>query len=119
MRWRQSLLRTKITGVEATKERLRVTFEGVKAAEPQMYNRVFIAVGCAPSDKLLNAEAAGVCVTDRGFINVGKRVAETPCRRYVDRRRLISGSTSSMTVSSAMAFASEVSSRVSRSSTLS
>ena len=61
-------------GVEALKEGLRVTFEGEKAPEPQIYDRVLVAVGRVPNGKLIGAEAAGVNVTDRGFIPVDKQM---------------------------------------------
>jgi dihydrolipoamide dehydrogenase len=73
-RYEQILLGTKVTGIEAKKEGLRVTFEGAKAPEPQMYDRVLVAVGRVPNGKLINAAAAGVNVTDRGFINVDKQL---------------------------------------------
>ncbi|MFC3217041.1 FAD-dependent oxidoreductase [Comamonas sp. JC664] len=38
--------------------------------EPQVYDLVLQAVGRTPNGKKIGAEAAGVSVTDRGFINV-------------------------------------------------
>ena len=73
-RYEQILLGTKCTGIEAQKQGLRVTFEGPKAPEPQIYDRVLVAVGRVPNGKAINAEAAGVKVTDRGFIPADKQL---------------------------------------------
>ncbi|HEV7715846.1 MAG TPA: NAD(P)/FAD-dependent oxidoreductase, partial [Steroidobacteraceae bacterium] len=73
-RYEQILVGTKVTGIEAQKQGIRVTFEGAKAPEPQVYDRVLVAVGRSPNGKLINAEAAGVKVSDRGFISVDKQL---------------------------------------------
>ena len=65
---------TKVTKVEALKEGIKVTFEGAKAPEPQVYDRVLVAVGRSPNGKVIGAEAAGVTVTDRGFIPADKQL---------------------------------------------
>jgi len=67
------MLDTKVTGVEARKDGLRVTFEGDKAPEPQLYDKVLVAVGRTPNGKQLNCEAAGVAVSERGFIAVDRQ----------------------------------------------
>jgi dihydrolipoamide dehydrogenase len=65
------MLKTKTVGAEATKEGIRVTFEGEAAPkEPQLYDLVLQAVGRTPNGKKIAAEKAGVTVTDRGFIPV-------------------------------------------------
>ncbi|SFO63050.1 dihydrolipoamide dehydrogenase [Variovorax sp. OK605] len=65
------MLKTKTVGAEATKEGIKVTFEGENAPkEPQVYDLVLQAVGRSPNGKKIGAEKAGVAVTDRGFINV-------------------------------------------------
>jgi dihydrolipoamide dehydrogenase len=65
------MLKTKTVGAEATKEGIRVTFEGEAAPkEPQLYDLVLQAVGRTPNGKKIAAEKAGVNVTDRGFIPV-------------------------------------------------
>jgi dihydrolipoamide dehydrogenase len=65
------MLKTKTVGAEATKEGIRVTFEGEAAPkEPQVYDLVLQAVGRTPNGKKIAAEKAGVTVTDRGFIPV-------------------------------------------------
>ncbi|MEJ1966709.1 MAG: dihydrolipoyl dehydrogenase [Gammaproteobacteria bacterium] len=73
-RYEAILLGTKATKVEALKEGIRVTFEGPKVPEPQVYDRVLVAVGRSPNGKVIGAEAAGVTVTDRGFIPADKQL---------------------------------------------
>ncbi len=65
------MLKTKTVGAEATKEGIRVTFEGEQAPkEPQLYDLVLQAVGRSPNGKKIGAEKAGITVSDRGFIPV-------------------------------------------------
>ncbi|KXI30894.1 dihydrolipoyl dehydrogenase [Paraglaciecola hydrolytica] len=69
------MLETKVTGVEAKKDGLYVTFEGKQApAEAVRYDKVLVAVGRRPNGKLIDAEKAGVHVDERGFINVDKQL---------------------------------------------
>ena len=67
-------LKVKVTKIEATEEGLRATFEGEKAPQPQMYDRVLVAVGRAPNGRKIDADKAGVSVTERGFIPVDKQM---------------------------------------------
>lgn len=68
------LTRTKTVGVEAKPDGIYVTFEGDKApAEPQRYDLVLVAAGRAPNGKLIDADKAGVAITERGFIEVDKQ----------------------------------------------
>ena len=67
-------LKVKVAKVEATKEGLKATFEGDKAPEAQLYDRVLVAVGRSPNGKKIDAEKAGVQVTERGFIPVDKQM---------------------------------------------
>ena len=68
------MVNTKTVAAEATPEGIKVSFEpakdGVIVPEPQTYDLVLQAVGRTPNGKKIGAEAAGVSVTDRGFINV-------------------------------------------------
>jgi dihydrolipoamide dehydrogenase len=65
------MLKTKTVGAEATKDGIRVSFEGEQAPkEPQVYDLVLQAVGRSPNGKKIGAEKAGVAVSDRGFIPV-------------------------------------------------
>jgi dihydrolipoamide dehydrogenase len=74
-RFDNMMLKTKTVGAEAKKDGIYVSFEGEKAPkEAQRYDLVLVAVGRSPNGKKINAEAAGVAVTDRGFINVDKQM---------------------------------------------
>jgi dihydrolipoamide dehydrogenase len=68
------MLKTKTVGVEALPEGIKVTFESAEAGQPapeaQVYDLVLVAVGRSPNGKKIGAEAAGVAVSDRGFIGV-------------------------------------------------
>lgn len=66
---------TKTVAVDAREDGIYVTFEkandkSTAPAEPQRYDLVLVAVGRAPNGLLIDADKAGVAVTDRGFINV-------------------------------------------------
>ena len=67
-------LKVKVAKIESEKKGLRATFEGDKAPEPQLYDRVLVAVGRSPNGKKIGAENAGVNVTDRGFIPVDRQM---------------------------------------------
>ncbi|WP_347309598.1 dihydrolipoyl dehydrogenase [Defluviimonas sp. SAOS-178_SWC] len=70
-RYEKILLKTKVTAVEAQKSGLKVTFENDKGeSSTDTFDKVLVAVGRRPNGKLINAEAAGVAVDDRGFIAV-------------------------------------------------
>jgi dihydrolipoamide dehydrogenase len=73
-RYEQILTGTKVTRVEPLLEGLRVTFEGEKAPQPQIYDRILVAVGRVPNGKTVGAENAGVNVSDRGYIPVDKQM---------------------------------------------
>ncbi|TDF39372.1 dihydrolipoyl dehydrogenase [Alteromonadaceae bacterium M269] len=69
------MLETKVTAVEAKDDGLYVTFEGKQApAESVRYDKVLVAVGRRPNGSLVDADKAGVTVTDRGFIDVDKQM---------------------------------------------
>ncbi|HET8940768.1 MAG TPA: dihydrolipoyl dehydrogenase [Rudaea sp.] len=67
-------LKVKVAKIEAQKNGLKATFEGEKAPEPQLFDRVLVAVGRAPNGKTIDADKAGVNVTDRGFIPADKQM---------------------------------------------
>ncbi|MCP5426580.1 MAG: dihydrolipoyl dehydrogenase [Gammaproteobacteria bacterium] len=73
-RYEKILLSTKVTQVEALEDGLKVTFEGDKAPEPQIYDMILVAVGRTPNGKRIGAEKAGVAVDNRGFIAVDKQM---------------------------------------------
>ncbi|CDI04058.1 Dihydrolipoamide dehydrogenase [Candidatus Competibacter denitrificans Run_A_D11] len=74
-RFDKVMLKTKTVSAEATPEGIKVGFEGEKApAEPQLYDLVLVAVGRSPNGKKIDAEKAGVTVSDRGFIAVDNQM---------------------------------------------
>ncbi|GJM10851.1 MAG: dihydrolipoyl dehydrogenase [Lysobacteraceae bacterium] len=73
-RYEAIYLKTKVTGVEAKKSGLIAHFEGGKAPESAEYDRILVAVGRSPNGANIDAEHAGVEVTERGFINVDQQM---------------------------------------------
>ncbi|MGA8149223.1 MAG: dihydrolipoyl dehydrogenase [Gallionellaceae bacterium] len=73
-RYEAIYLKTRVTRIAAQKKGLQVTFEGEQAPEPQLYDRVLMAVGRRPNGREINAEAAGLIVNERGFIPVDKQM---------------------------------------------
>ena len=67
-------LKTKVSDIQALKSGLKVTFDGDKAPEPQVYDRVLVSVGRVPNGKLIGAENAGISVDERGFIAVDQHM---------------------------------------------
>jgi dihydrolipoamide dehydrogenase len=67
-------LDTKVTSVTPHPEGLRAEFEGRKAPEPMMFDRVLVSVGRAPNGARIGAELAGVEITERGFIPVDRQM---------------------------------------------
>jgi dihydrolipoamide dehydrogenase len=67
-------LKVKSSEVRAEKKGIRVGFEGDKAPEAQLFDRVLVAVGRAPNGGRLDAERAGVQVSERGFIAVDRQM---------------------------------------------
>ncbi|WP_434340334.1 dihydrolipoyl dehydrogenase [Motilimonas cestriensis] len=69
------MLETKVVAVEAKEDAIYVTFEGKNApAEAKAYDAVLVAVGRVPNGLGLDADKAGVNVTERGFIEVDKQM---------------------------------------------
>lgn len=66
-RFDRILLGTGVTAAEAKPEGVEVTYS---TGEKEAFDLVLVAVGRTPNGKKIAAEAAGVAVTDRGFINV-------------------------------------------------
>ena len=64
------LLKTKTVSAEARPDGILVKFEGEGALKEQLYDLVLQAVGRVPNGRKIGAEAAGVNVTDRGFVPV-------------------------------------------------
>ncbi len=67
-------LKTKVTKLEAKQQGLQATFEGEAAPQPQVYDRVLLSVGRRPNGDVINAEAAGVLVSERGYIAVDRQM---------------------------------------------
>ena len=62
-------------GLPVRAAQIHVSFEGENApAGPQVYDMVLVAVGRTPNGNLIDADKAGVAVTERGFINVDKQM---------------------------------------------
>ena len=70
-RFDKLMLKTKTTGAEATKDGIRVMFEGLDGTKSEgLYDLVLQAVGRTPNGKKIGADKAGVVVSERGFIPV-------------------------------------------------
>lgn len=72
-------LKTKATDVKADKSGITVSFEAaVEGEKPGLeattFDRVLVAVGRSPNGKKIDAEKAGVQVTDRGFIPADRQM---------------------------------------------
>ncbi len=63
-------LNTKVEGVEASESALTAKFDGDGAPETADFDRVLVCVGRRPNGDSIDADRAGVEVTDRGFIEV-------------------------------------------------
>src|SRR5690606_13892699 len=63
-------LKTKVVEAKAGKKGIEVSFDGENIPEGKLFDRVLVAVGRAPNGKKIDADKAGVRVTDRGFIEV-------------------------------------------------
>lgn len=78
-RFEAIMLNTKVANIEAKKDGIHVSFEGVngntdapKAVE--IYDRVLVSIGRRPNGLNIDAQNAGVAVDERGFINVDKQM---------------------------------------------
>ncbi|MDT8450807.1 MAG: dihydrolipoyl dehydrogenase [Wenzhouxiangellaceae bacterium] len=63
-------LNTKVAEVEAGDDALKATFEGDDAPDPTEFERVLVCVGRRPNGDRIDADQAGVEVSDKGFIEV-------------------------------------------------
>jgi dihydrolipoyl dehydrogenase len=69
------MLKTKTVKAEAQKGGVKIWFEGENAPkEPQLYDLVLVSVGRTPNGKNIGAAAAGIAVTERGFIEVDSQM---------------------------------------------
>jgi len=65
---------TKVASVETADDGLHVTFEGNRIPQNTVFDRVLVSTGRTPNGQKIAAEAAGVEITDRGFIPVDKQM---------------------------------------------
>ncbi len=63
-------VKTKVSEIKAQKNGLKVSFEGDKAPDPAIFDKVLVAVGRTPNGNKIGADAAGIKVDDKGFIPV-------------------------------------------------
>jgi len=77
-RYEAIYLKTRVTRIEAQENGLNVTFESASdttlAPEPQLYDRILMAVGRRPNGRDIGAENARVTVDERGYIPVNKQL---------------------------------------------
>ena len=69
-RYEAIYLKTKVSEIKAQKSGLKVSFEGDKAPEPAVYDKVLVAVGRRPNGHKIGADKAGVNVDEAGFVQV-------------------------------------------------
>ena len=77
-RYEAIYLKTRVTRIDARPDGLLATFEGADgqpAPTPsqQLFDRVLMAVGRRPNGRDIGAEAAGVAVSERGYIPVDRQ----------------------------------------------
>ena len=65
---------TKVTAIDPKDDGLHATFEGSKLPKDNVFDRVLVSTGRIPNGKLIGADAAGVEVTDRGFIPADRQM---------------------------------------------
>jgi len=65
---------TKVSSVETADDGLHVIFDGNKVPENTVFDRVLVSTGRTPNGLKIGAEAAGVEITERGFIPVDKQM---------------------------------------------
>ncbi|MCC7096846.1 MAG: dihydrolipoyl dehydrogenase [Thermomonas sp.] len=63
-------LKTKVVDAKAQKNGIAVSFEGESIPEGKLYDRVLVSVGRSANGGKLDADKAGVAVTERGLIPV-------------------------------------------------
>ncbi len=61
---------TRVTGMKAAKNGIVVSFDGKQPPKRKTFDQVLIAVGRRPNSDMIATEAAGIELTDRGFIKV-------------------------------------------------
>jgi dihydrolipoamide dehydrogenase len=67
-------LKTKVVEAKAGKAGIACSFEGASIPETTTFDRVLVAVGRAPNGGKIDADKAGVRVSERGFIDVDRQM---------------------------------------------
>jgi dihydrolipoamide dehydrogenase len=73
-RYKAIHLKTKVVEIKPQKSGLKVSFEGEKAPDPQVFDKVLVAVGRRPNGLKIGAEKAGVKADESGFIEVDRQM---------------------------------------------
>ena len=73
-RYERILLQTKVAKIEPQQDGLKVIYEGANAPNPEIFDSILMAVGRRPNGNLINAQAAGVNVDERGYIPVDRQL---------------------------------------------
>jgi dihydrolipoamide dehydrogenase len=73
-RYKAIHLKTKVSEIKPQKNGLKVFFEGDKAPQPTLFDKVLVAVGRRPNGNKIAADRAGVKVDDAGFIPVDNQM---------------------------------------------
>lgn len=73
-RYEAIMTSTRVTKMRATVPGIEVTFEGKDAPEVGVFDSVLVAVGRRANGDQLDADKAGVSVSDRGVIDVDKQM---------------------------------------------
>lgn len=61
---------TRVTGMKAGKKGIEVSFDGKDAPDSEVFDKVLVSVGRSPNGGKIDADKAGVRVSERGFIEV-------------------------------------------------
>jgi dihydrolipoamide dehydrogenase len=69
------LLKTKVAGLEASKDGIIARLEGEGGAKNETFDRVLVSIGRRPNSQNIGLETTKVKVTDKGFVQVDKRMA--------------------------------------------
>ena len=73
-RYKAIHLNCKVSEIKAQKNGLKVSFEGDKAPDPALYDKVLVAIGRRPNGHKIGADKAGVKVEESGFIPVDRQM---------------------------------------------
>jgi dihydrolipoamide dehydrogenase len=66
-------LKTRVQSIKSQDDGLKVSFEGDKAPESEVFDKVLVAVGRKPNGLMIDADKAGINVDESGFIAVDKQ----------------------------------------------